>query len=55
MSDIQFKATYKAYTRFFYKHHLYKHREPQIWQKVKHHLSTTLSLTSLLNTNFSIW
>ena len=33
-------------TRFsFYKHHLYKHRETQIWPKIKHHLSTILSLT----------
>ena len=40
-------------TRFFlYKHHHYKHRQPQIWPKIKHHLSTSLSLTSLQHTNF---
>ena len=39
-------------TRFFlYKHHRYKHREPLIWPKIKHHLSTSLSLTSLQHTN----
>ena len=31
----------------FYKHHFYKHCEPQIWRKIKHHLSTIPSLTSL--------
>ena len=41
-------------TRFFYKHHLYKHRQPRIWTKIKHHLSTSLSLTSLKHTNFVI-
>ena len=30
---------------FLYKHHSYKHREPQIWPTIKHHLSTSLSLT----------
>ena len=35
----------------FHKHHLYKHREPQIWPKTKHHLRTSLSLTSLQHTN----
>ena len=38
---------------FFYKHHLYKHRETQIWPKIKHHLSTILSLTWLWHTIFS--
>ena len=28
----------------FYKHHFYKHREPQNGQKNEHHVSTTLSL-----------
>ena len=37
---------------FFYKHHHYKHREPQIWPKIKHHLSTSLSLSSQQHTNF---
>ena len=42
-----------VHTRFFlYKHHHYKHRQPQIWPKIKHHLSTSLSLTSLQHTNF---
>ena len=39
---------------FFYKHHPYKHREPEIWPKIKHHLSTTLSLTFTFKYNFSI-
>ena len=38
----------------FYKHHLYKHREPQICPNIKHHLSTSLSLTSLQHTIFVI-
>ena len=29
----------------FYKHHLYKHRDPQNWSKIKRHLSTTPSIT----------
>ena len=32
---------------FFYKHHLYKHRQPEIWPKNKHHPSTSPSLTSM--------
>ena len=46
------RASRSCNTRFFlYKHHRYKHREPQIWPKIKHHLSTSLSLTSLQHTN----
>ena len=32
---------------FFYKHLCYKHRQPEIWPKNKHHPSTTPSLTSI--------
>ena len=39
-------------TRFFYKHHLYKHRQPEIWPKIKHHPSTSPSLTFLEPINF---
>ena len=41
-----------CYAFFLYKHNRYKNREPQIWPKIKHHLSTGLSLTSLQHTNF---
>ena len=37
---------------FFYKHHLYKHRQPQICPKVKHHPSTNLSLKTFARINF---
>ena len=39
--------TARFYTLFFYKHHLYKHRQPEIWPKNKHHPSTSPSLTSI--------
>ena len=49
---IQYILIFKINTRFFfYKHHHYKHREPYIWPKIKHHLSTSLSLTSLQHAN----
>ena len=38
-------------TRFVYKHHLYKHRETQIWPKIRRHLSHRL--TSPWHTIFS--
>ena len=40
-------------TRFFYKHHHYKHHQPIIWPKNKHHPSTSPSLTSIFTYNFS--
>ena len=36
----------------FYKHSLYMHRQPEIWPKIKHHPSTSPSLTLLTHTNF---
>ena len=45
-SSFMVKILIKTLTRFFYKHHLYKHREPENWPKVKHHLSTSPSLKS---------
>ena len=32
---------------FFYKHHRYKHRQPENWPKIKHRLSTIASLIVL--------
>ena len=49
---LSFSPRYQRNTRlFFCKHRRYKHRQPQIWPKIKHHLSTSLSLTSLQHTN----
>jgi len=43
---------YKPHT-YFFKHHCYKHRQPDIWPKNEHHPSTSPSLTSISTYNFS--
>ena len=39
---------------FFYKHHRYKHRQPEIWPKNKHHPSTSPTSLQLPHTNFAV-
>ena len=44
---------YSSYTLFFYKHHRYKHRQPEIWPKNKHHPCTSPNPSSISTYNFS--
>ena len=38
----------------FYKHHLYKHHKDQIWQENEHYLSTTPTISDIINGMFCI-